>query len=234
MDLSQEILKGVILEGVKWLFTSVTLILTWLVGQRILALWEYRKKSQEWAKDAAERFESTYGEWKAIWRLWKTLKDGKLTGNAISPTTRWDLLNRAAVAEGEIEALLLKLAFERQISKGQRTRLGLFRQAFQTLREAIRDDQPIDWTRDSSEYWLMHGLSIEAGNMLLRDEPEPGIWQQMQWLWEREPFGRIEPCEANANLCGIIEVDRRRWRAAVEEEAAKRKSSERRPPVHPS
>jgi hypothetical protein len=221
MDLGDEIIKGIVIEAVKWAFTLIILLLTWLVGQRILALWDYRKKSQEWAKDAAERFENTHGEWKAIWRLWKAFKDNKLPPESYGTTTRWELLTRAAAAEGQIEALLMKLAFERHISHAQRCRLGLFRQAYQTLREAIRDGSSIDWTRESAEYWLMHELSIEAGNMLLRDEEEPGIWKQVQWLWQREPIGRIEPCEAQANLSGIIAVNRGDWKAAVQAKADK-------------
>lgn len=75
--------------------------------------------------------------------------------------TYWDLLERATAAEGKVESILLQLAAERYLDAAIIETLGLFRQAYQQIREAIRDRRQIDWKRKSPEYIAFKALSSE-------------------------------------------------------------------------
>jgi hypothetical protein len=87
-------------------------------------------------------------------------------------TARWDLFDRAAKAEGGIEAILLRLSTERQLCGCEREQLGLFRQSFQQLRQAIRDDKALAWNRRSPEYWFADELAIRVFLIIEREPPK--------------------------------------------------------------
>ena len=63
----------------------------------------------------------------------------QITANA--PTE----LPSPTVAEGAMEALFLKLTAARRLSPGEIELLGRFRQAFQTLGLAIKNNKPLTW-----------------------------------------------------------------------------------------
>lgn len=73
----------------------------------------------------------------------------------------WELMDRASKAEGGVEALLVKVATERCLTDDNAEDLGLFRQAYQQLRDAIRYKKSEDFQRDSPEYYLFDELSCE-------------------------------------------------------------------------
>lgn len=152
------------LEMIKTGLSWLTLGLGWLVGYGIIARWDLMKKRQELDIAIATQFHKLYGEFKEVSRLWSAFS---FSGNRSKPltfpdTTPLDLLKRAAAAEGGVEAIIVKLATERVLDGEDIKTLGLFRQAYQKLREAIRDGGPLGWTRDTPEYTLYNDLASKT------------------------------------------------------------------------
>lgn len=113
----------------------LTLAVGWLVGNRLTAKWDERKKRRELDLQALGAFYAIYGQFFAIWKLWSGTSS-KLPDHQ---EFRRDLLERAANAEGELESLLVRLAAEHNLSERECTLLGCFRQAFQCLRASIKE-----------------------------------------------------------------------------------------------
>jgi hypothetical protein len=157
-------------SGLNLAIGLVTLLLTWLVGQRVLSFWEAKKKRKELDIALVVQFQNLYGEYKIVWRLWKIFQASDHVFS--SPDhTRWNLIERATRAEGSIEAMLLKLAVERELVHEEIRALGLFRQAYQSLREGILDSESLDYPWDSPEYLLFNELSIEVAHILEKSKP---------------------------------------------------------------
>jgi hypothetical protein len=149
------------LEVVKFALGLGTLSLGWFYGQQIVAYWDIRKKRQELDIAAARDFHNLYGEFREVSRIWRAIKYDDSTGTKIEfePQVRLELMRRAASAEGKIESLIVKLASERELTGQEIKTLGLFRQAYQRLREAIRNGDRFEWTRGSPEYHLYNTLT---------------------------------------------------------------------------
>lgn len=113
----------------------VTLTLGWLVGNRLTARWDERKKHRELDLLALGVFYDIYGQFFAIWKLWSATP----TGLPDAEEFRRGLLERAAEVEGRLESLLVRIATERKLSDRDAILLGCFRQAVQGLRESISD-----------------------------------------------------------------------------------------------
>lgn len=147
-------------ELIKTAFAFLTLAFGWFIGQRIIAFWDIRKKRQELDIGTATQFHKLYGEFKEVSRLWRTFtytgRGKKLT---FTKTVPLELLRRAAAAEGGVEAIIVKLATERRLKEEDIETLGLFRQAYQKLREAIRAKEPLEWTYNTREYTLYNNLA---------------------------------------------------------------------------
>ena len=156
--------NNVTLEAIKTLLSCVTLGFGWFVGQRIINHWDVKKKRQELDIETAMQFHKLYGEFKEVSRLWRVFSfTGQRATKLIFPgTTPLDLLKRAAAAEGGVETIIVKLATERVLNVEDIKTLGLFRQAYQKLREAIRDGAPLEWTHNTPEYTLYNNLASKA------------------------------------------------------------------------
>jgi hypothetical protein len=142
-----------------------TVLLAWAVGNRIAARWAMRQKRRDEARASANEFYRLYGEFFAVWKLWNySLKDPSRGG---ATDRHWELLNRASAAEAGVEALLVKLTSERILDQADRNALGRFRQGFQTLRQSIRDGQPLDWrSSEHIEYAAFKMLASRAGRLV--------------------------------------------------------------------
>ncbi len=135
----------------------VTLLLGWIVGNRISANWDMRKKRRELDLDAVHRFYSLYGGFFAIWKTWAAM-DRKYDFGDACQDVRLDLLKRAAALEGKWEALAVKLAVERRLEDSDKVALAKFREGLQCLRESIEWNAPLrvrlaDSTFGSGEEW---------------------------------------------------------------------------------
>jgi hypothetical protein len=135
--------KAVVGSTTSIVTTLLTLGVGFFIGQAIIAKWNMRVKERELDFDSIRRVRELYGEFLSTRRLWNyhversklhTLDDRGLS-----------LLDRCCLAEGEIEALLMKVALERTLTQKQLDDLGLFRQGYQQLRESIRDIRPLEW-----------------------------------------------------------------------------------------
>lgn len=140
-------------------------LLAWFVGYWLAARWSLWQKRRELALTAAKDFYRAYGEFFAVGKLWayslKQLKD------ECPDESRWQLLQRATAAEAQIESLLIQLTAERTLSKQEREDAGKLRQAFQSLREAIRDNRSMAWYgADDPHYIALKALSCRVAHLI--------------------------------------------------------------------
>ena len=129
-------------EAVKAGYSSAAVILVlavgWLFGQRLTYVWNIRQKRRELQLTASQQFYAAYGEFFAVWKIWNRLDHQAPSFD----DRRWELLIRAAGAEAIIEGMLVKLSAEVTLESSQIETLARFRQAFQQLRESVRDSHP--------------------------------------------------------------------------------------------
>lgn len=148
----------ILIESLRGTFAIILLFLTWLVGQRILLFWDMHKKHRELDIAANTELQRLYGEHKdtaKLWRICKRIPDAELQ---IPENTRWLLLQRSTAIESKCETLIVKLATERILLTEEMRLLGLFRQAFQQLRESIRDNIELASSSRGSEYSIFNSL----------------------------------------------------------------------------
>ena len=153
------------LEVIKTGLSLLLLAIGWFMGQRIVAYWDIKKKRQELDIATATQFHKLYGEFKEVSRLWRAFKyrQKKLVYPESMPM---ELQRRAAAAEGELEAIIVKLAVERRLDEDEKKTLGLFRQAYQKLREVIRGDEDFIWTHETPEYKLYNVLASKTAYII--------------------------------------------------------------------
>lgn len=145
---------------------AITFVFVALLGGAAGALWARSRHRRELDLAALSRFYDVYGTWFATWKAWSACRDGKLPAGE-----RGNLLKQAAAAEGQFEALLVKIAIERRLSQGEVGRLGRFREGYQQLRESIEAgvEVPFRVQFDSDErsaYVAFKSLSVEFASLL--------------------------------------------------------------------
>ena len=177
------------------------LLITYFFGYRVVAYWDRKKKRSELDLETARQFHQLYGEFKAVMRLWKVFyNSGK--NLEIASDIRGELLKRAAAAEGGVEAIIMKLAAERKLNEPKIETLGLFRQAYQELRAAIRDNTSLDaWSYKSTEYFLFNNLASQISYLISSDEASQKS---------------ITPKDACDNLYKVTSVREEEWKKKIE------------------
>jgi hypothetical protein len=155
------------LELARVLAAGVLLLLTWFLGQRVILFWDIKKKRRELDLATEATLQAVYGEYKEVGRIWRVLKSGDSDIPEKLPS-RGELLARAIAAESRVEALLMKIAVERVLSSAERSTLGLFRQAYQQLRQAIREDKPIQLSFTDSHYHFFNDLACETALIIVQ------------------------------------------------------------------
>ncbi len=193
--------EAIKLELVKSGLSLILLLTGWIIGQRIVATWDLRKKRQELDVAAAVVFQQLYGELKEVGRLWREFARQGSDKLSPPPDIRWILLARAAAAESKYEAVVIKLASERLLSTPQRKTLGQFRQGCQQLRQSIRNGMSVGWSRFGDEYHLFNDLATEVTCMIA----------------EVRHVDAILPSIARRNLEAIAAVRTNDWEAKVAE-----------------
>jgi hydrogenase maturation factor len=114
----------------------------------------------------------------------------------------WELLDRAAKAEGNVEAILVKLATERYLDEKNARDLGLFRQAYQQLRESFKEKELSNsFQRDSAEYYLFDELSCEFLKILSFNK-----------TMKKKDYIRV-----NKQIHAIKDIGSEQWKEAVKE-----------------
>lgn len=190
---------SIILEAVRAVFGFGLLASGWFLGQKIVASWDIRKKRQELDIGAAVQFQQLYGELKEVGRLWRESRKSEASEIGLPEGLRWSLLARGANAESKYEAVVMKLASERELAPDQLAALGLFRQACQQLRQSIRKNEEVSWTDFGPEYFLFNDLAAEVTCLISMSRP-------------RKP---ISSGTASVNLEGIAKVRGSHWRDEV-------------------
>jgi hypothetical protein len=158
-NLEHELIKGLIsaASGIG------LLVLTWFIGQRLSYQWSVREKRRELQLVSLQQFYAAYGEFFAVWKLWNRLSHDDTEYSE----RRWELLKRSAAAEATIEGTLVKLSVELNLQDTDVEALGRFRQAFQQLRESIRNDVRLPWhSGDRPEYLTFKALAINVAYLL--------------------------------------------------------------------
>ena len=162
------------------LVTALVLLgLAWFVGQRLTVAWNLRQKQKEHDLATARDFHALYGEFFAIWKLWNYyIRD--VGAESFEGASRWNLLDRACEAEGKLESTLVRLACERSLDDKDIEVLGCFRQLYQQLREAIRDNKPLPWDYSEHPYYVaFKTLAPQVASLIVgRDTPLPA-WEAM-------------------------------------------------------
>ena len=155
------------------LVALLTLGAGWVVGQRLSFRWAIRQKKRESLLAATNQFHAAYGEFFVAWKLWNRLDrdDPSYTER------RWQLLQQAAHAEASTESILLKIVTEIRISAEEVQNLGRFRQAFQSLRQAIRDNERLDWpSSQHPQYVAFKKLSCRVAYLLQTGDTQTPDW----------------------------------------------------------
>lgn len=138
--------------------------LAWLVGNRLTASWNLRQKQNEQAQARADDFFRIYGELFSTWKAWNFLLENKEENFALQ---RLELFKKSASSEGAMEALFVKLCAELVLDDSELTRLGCYRQAYQSLRQAIRAGSKLDWgSSENTQYLAFKRLSINVASLL--------------------------------------------------------------------
>jgi hypothetical protein len=148
-DRVQKILDSAAVETPRLVTYLIFLGLGWLIGKRLSVVWSREQKEREQDLEAARDFHLLYGDFFSLWKLWNYfVRD--LGQEALPDASRWQILDRACKSEARLESLLIKLASEKPLTGEEIEKLGRFRQRYQNLREAIRDNVPLAW--DHSEH----------------------------------------------------------------------------------
>ncbi len=190
--------------GLSAAVTCTGLLLTWFIGQRLTSRWSVWQKQREIEMATATTFYELYGEFISAWRFWRA------TVQYSNPTrreaVRWELLERCTTAEGRLEAIFVKISAERLLRPEEVTTLGMFRQAYRTVRYRIRADQSVAWTSHDPEYLLVKKLAAEVATLIRSGSSGP----------------RPSAHEAANSLMEITSVRFRHWRDSVAAEEGRR------------
>ncbi len=159
-----ELLKAALNLGV----AILTIVLGWVVGQRLTVYWNLRQKQREYDMTTAQEFHKLYGEFFAVWKLWNYHLRESTSGTEV----RAQLLSRACTAEGSVESLFVRLASSRTLTEEQTGVLGRFRQGYQSLRQAVRDGRPLDWRSSTHpQYVAFKKLAAEVAVLIVSEMP---------------------------------------------------------------
>jgi hypothetical protein len=153
-------------EAIKALYSLIIAIVTlglgWFIGQALTYRWNVRQKRREVQLSATQQFYGAYGEFFAVWKLWNRLDRACQAADE----RQWELHKRAAAAEAVIEGTLVKLSSELELDDLQLATLGRFRQAFQQLRQSIRQDRVLGWSYEHPEYRAFKELAVRVAALL--------------------------------------------------------------------
>jgi hypothetical protein len=145
--------------------------LAWLVGTQVAFRWDDVKRRRELDLAALNDFYKCYGAFVRTWRIWNTHK--RHSCHAKSDEIKWNCLEQASSIESDLERLLVKIVSERKLEDRDRLLLGCVREAFQCLRENIREDRALRWYsrspssgKEFREYQAFKALAAYMGVLL--------------------------------------------------------------------
>jgi hypothetical protein len=143
-----------------------------LLGGAFTAFWTSLQRRREIEEMELKSFYDNYGRLLTACRLWNAAKSKKIPFP--NEAARYQLLKQASEAESVLEGMLLKLASERTLNPDQQSRLGRFRQGYQSVRQAIRDDREGLWTSSQADSYL----DFKEGAALFASLLKKHIWMR--------------------------------------------------------
>lgn len=166
------------LEILDYLAAGIALLISLTVVRYFLRKSEEKKHLNELNFELRRNFHNIYGEFRSNVRLWKN------AGKPKNPAGHEALYTSAVQVEGKLEALLSDIAGQKTLSVDETCILGLYRQAFQTLREALRGDKNRDvpCTYDHNDYHLFNELTAAISRLLVTGKPQPSELEARQNL----------------------------------------------------
>ena len=163
------------------------------VGNRISAAWSHRQKHREYSLSVTAEFYQVYGEFFAIWKL--ANYSFRQSRPEITQEYILGLIERAANMEARVEAMLLRVASELQLTPAEIRVLGLYRQAVQLLRQSIIRRQQLDFFgQGQAKYELYKHLSVAVGELVAS-------------------LGQRERPDANRAKSQMTSITSRKWEA---------------------
>jgi hypothetical protein len=152
------------------------LLVGWFIAGRLIANRAQREKQREFDSSNAQQFHTAYMDFFAIWKLWNHYLDhgeNELPDHGeyeIPHASRWELLTRTYIAEGSLEAVFLKLSATRKLSPSSVELLGRFRQGFETLGLAIKNNKPLPWKDHEHPDYLVFKRLASSVAVLINGE----------------------------------------------------------------
>jgi len=170
----------------------LTAILAYLVGNRVSAYWDYKKKRRELSIISMKEFNNCYGQFYTLWKKWNyTIKDENCTDER-----KISIMDEVLKMEANMETLFITIANERRLSIKEKKYLGQFRQAFQQLRNHIKKKEELDWSyQDIHDYRSFKILAIYVGRIVsdlgngkkpTEKEAEKNLFMITSGEWERK------------------------------------------------
>jgi hypothetical protein len=158
-------------EAPKQATTLVLLGMGWLIGRHLTLLWSRTQKENEQDLEAARDFHSLYGEFFSLWKLWNYYRRN-IGPDALPGSSRWEILDRACRSEARLEATVVRLSSMKHLTAKEIEILGRFRQRYQQLREAVRDNVALAWDHsEHPDYVEFKKLAPRVAAIIARSRP---------------------------------------------------------------
>jgi hypothetical protein len=178
----------------------LTALFAVLLGYPLARYWQERQKRRELALATTDKFYRVYGDFFKVWKLWNYTFIPHPSGDEVTAEEREEtrvlLSDRITSAESELEGIIVKVACERTLAPHEVEALGKFREAYQQLRNAIRDRKRLNWaSREDPKYVAYKRSSAAVAYLISTLElvatPSPyRIIKQIEAItakrWERE------------------------------------------------
>jgi hypothetical protein len=206
----------------------LTLAGGWFIGSRIAHAWNLKQKKKEADIELRHQFFRLYGDFFATWKEW----DRRLSFTAWNPGAEAEkyareLYARACKSEGELEAILVRLAVERRLGASEIAWLGTFRQVYQKLRQSIRDNENLGWpSSDDPDYLVFKRAAFVVSSLIeTKKFPEPLeiarllAVQDNRWenYWQEMPPPGAVACDLLEKFTQSLRAEERRLGTAAKE-----------------
>jgi hypothetical protein len=130
-----------------------TALAAWLVGTRISFGCDEVERQRDSDMAALQLSYESHGRFFAAWRMWAVYMRSTSSGQRGFPASdpkAWEVLQTVEEAESGFETILVELASEFTHTDRDRQLFAAFRQAGQSLREAVREGKDLTWKAQRS------------------------------------------------------------------------------------
>jgi hypothetical protein len=234
VDVSDELTKAI----VNFAFVAV-------LGGVAALMFGVAKRRREIEFESRKELHSAYGTFFGTWKKWEAAGDTAVDhdpGN-VPDDVRLPLLQTATDLEAEFEALLLKVASERRLSRRERDYTGRLREGWQELREGIEERRKLPFRVQYDDdkianYVAFKALAVSFGILLKavtwsrprtwtrpsRRSAQRSFVQITSWRsgspegWARDPGVAASAKQASTTLKSL----RRLWRSRAQPGSSRR------------